>query len=491
MTKKETKKAKKCETVKIESLNENPKNEAIYGKADDIADLVESIKEFKMRQPLKVTKGNVIIDGHRRFRAAKELNWDSVAVEYVDKFASDEDETTAILLYNQHRAKTNEQRVHEANEWLEIELPKAKERQKNGKRKNLGEKSLKGKDVGRAKEIAAKRAGIGCHKTFEKGQKAVIQIKELEALEEAGESFAAEGLRRELNHSYHAGAKATKRFEENFEKTLELLKMIGEGKAKDWKEAFGKKLKKDRADIPTDLPTAAQRYTVHCGDILEVGEKISDELLSAQNLTIMTDIPYVSTDYGNGKGDKWEEATRKVSEFASKYLPQKGSLLVMVGQYWFPGIMRILDDNPDLSYYWTYCVHMSGQNVMSHQRHVNVQWKPILHFVKGQALSGIRNLPMHKIINDVIKSKPLKWDKRLDEWQQPLIPFAKLTECLTTPGDTICDPMMGSGTTGVAALQDNRKFIGIDIDKDRFKLAQKRLQETADDLDVIEERKAA
>ena len=487
MNKKETKKAKKCETVKIGSLHEHSKSEELYGK-DDITDLIESIKEFRMLQPLKVTKSNVIIDGHRRFRAAKELQWDSVSVEYVDKFGSKEEETTAILLYNQHRAKTNEQRVHEANEWFEIESPKAKERQKNGKAKNLGEKSRKGKESGRAKEIAAQRAGIGCHKSFEAGRKAVNQIKELELLEEES---AAEGLRIELNSGYSTGAKAVKRFKDNAEKTLELLKMIGEGKAKDWKDAFGKKLEKDRSDIPTDLPTAAQRYKLHCGDILEVGEKISDELLSASNLTIITDIPYVSTEYGNGKGDKWEEATRKVSEFASKYLPEKGSLLVMVGQYWFPGIMRILGDNPDLSYYWTYCVHMSGQNVMSHQRHVNVQWKPILHFVKGQALSGIRNLPMHKIINDVIKSEPLKWDERLDEWQQPLIPFAKLTECLTKPGETICDPMMGSGTTGVAALQDNRKFIGIDIDENRFKLAQKRLQETADDLDVIEERKAA
>jgi DNA modification methylase len=51
--------------------------------------------------------------------------------------------------------------------------------------------------------------------------------------------------------------------------------------------------------------------------------------------------------------------------------------------------------------------------------------------------------------------------------------------------------MMGSGTTGVAALQDHRKFVGIDIDNNKFKLAQKRLQKTANELDVIEAREAA
>ena len=486
--KNEIKEAKQCKMVEIESLHENPKNEAIYGKADGIADLVESVKEFGMRQPLKVTDSNVIIDGHRRFRAAKELKWDSVSVEYVDEFASDEEETKAILLYNQQRVKTNEQRVHEANEWFEIESPKAKERQKNGKPTDLGENSRKGKESGRAKEIAAQRAGIGVYKTFEAGRRAVNQI---EALETANELIAAEGLRRELNQSYLAGAKAAKRLLENQEETIKLLKLIGANKAKNWKDAFGKKLIRDMAEIPTDLPTAGQRYTLHCGDILEVGEDISDELLSARNLTIITDIPYVSKDYGNGKGDKWEEATRKVSEFASKYLPQKGSLLVMAGQYWLPSVMRILDDNPDLSYYWTYCVYMPGQSTKSIKRHVTVQWKPILHFVKGLASDGKGSLIKHKIINDVIKSEPLKWDERLDEWQQPSMPFAKLVECLTTPGDAICDPMMGTGTTGVAALQDNRRFIGIDIDENRFKLAQKRLQETAGDLDAIEGRKAA
>jgi DNA modification methylase len=32
------------------------------------------------------------------------------------------------------------------------------------------------------------------------------------------------------------------------------------------------------------------------------------------------------------------------------------------------------------------------------------------------------------------------------------------------PGDTILDPFMGTGTTGVAALDIGREFVGIDID---------------------------
>lgn len=40
---------------------------------------------------------------------------------------------------------------------------------------------------------------------------------------------------------------------------------------------------------------------------------------------------------------------------------------------------------------------------------------------------------------------------------------------------TVLDPFMGSGTTGVACLNTNRKFIGMEIDKDYFEIAKKRI----------------
>ena len=42
---------------------------------------------------------------------------------------------------------------------------------------------------------------------------------------------------------------------------------------------------------------------------------------------------------------------------------------------------------------------------------------------------------------------------------------------------TILDPFMGSGTTGVAAVQMGRKFIGIELDPDYFKIACKRIED--------------
>ncbi len=44
-------------------------------------------------------------------------------------------------------------------------------------------------------------------------------------------------------------------------------------------------------------------------------------------------------------------------------------------------------------------------------------------------------------------------------------------------GQTVLDPFMGSGTTGIAAVQSGRKFIGIEIDPDYFQIACKRIED--------------
>lgn len=43
-------------------------------------------------------------------------------------------------------------------------------------------------------------------------------------------------------------------------------------------------------------------------------------------------------------------------------------------------------------------------------------------------------------------------------------------------GDTVMDIFMGSGTTGVASVNMGRKFIGIEIDKDYFEMAKRRIE---------------
>ena len=57
----------------------------------------------------------------------------------------------------------------------------------------------------------------------------------------------------------------------------------------------------------------------------------------------------------------------------------------------------------------------------------------------------------------------------------PLELSDKLVEYYSYENDIVCDPFMGSGTTGVSALNGERRFVGIELKKNYFKIAQERI----------------
>jgi len=61
--------------------------------------------------------------------------------------------------------------------------------------------------------------------------------------------------------------------------------------------------------------------------------------------------------------------------------------------------------------------------------------------------------------------------------QKPVELCGYLICTYTNEGDTVLDNTMGSGTTGVACVQTGRNFIGIEIDPDYFKIAERRIKE--------------
>lgn len=61
--------------------------------------------------------------------------------------------------------------------------------------------------------------------------------------------------------------------------------------------------------------------------------------------------------------------------------------------------------------------------------------------------------------------------------QKPRKLLLDLVERYTKPGDTVLDPFMGSGTTGVACAQLGRSFIGIEKDPQYFAIAQRRIEQ--------------
>ena len=65
--------------------------------------------------------------------------------------------------------------------------------------------------------------------------------------------------------------------------------------------------------------------------------------------------------------------------------------------------------------------------------------------------------------------------KRLHPTQKPVALMEYLIKTYTNENETVLDFTMGSGTTGVACVNTNRNFIGIELDDKYFEIAKQRL----------------
>ena len=66
--------------ISITDIKPHPINKEIYSLSN-LDDLIKSIKDVGLLQPLIINQFNQIISGHRRFECVKKLGWDEVDVE--------------------------------------------------------------------------------------------------------------------------------------------------------------------------------------------------------------------------------------------------------------------------------------------------------------------------------------------------------------------------------------------------------------------------
>ncbi len=151
---------------------------------------------------------------------------------------------------------------------------------------------------------------------------------------------------------------------------------------------------------------------------------------------------------------------------AARVLKPGGTLAVMCGQSYLPTIFRLMSQH--LTYQWTFAyLTPGGQSAQLWDRKVNTFWKPVLWFVKGEYEGDWKG--------DVTRSDPNDNDKRFHEWGQSESGMGDLVERFSKPGDLICDPFVGGGTTGIAAVLLKRQFVGFDISAEQVVGARERL----------------
>ena len=102
----------------------------------------------------------------------------------------------------------------------------------------------------------------------------------------------------------------------------------------------------------------------------------------------------------------------------------------------------------------------------------------------GEALGGDRKKEekvytyTHKNPITIIDISNASQKGKVHPTQKPVGLLEYLIKTYTNEGETVLDFTMGSGTTGVAAKNIGRKFIGIELDEEYFKIAARRIHET-------------
>ena len=97
----------------------------------------------------------------------------------------------------------------------------------------------------------------------------------------------------------------------------------------------------------------------------------------------------------------------------------------------------------------------------------------VLFFHKGKSFT-IHNLGD----NQLLEVQNISGRNKLHPTQKPVELLEKLILNSSNIGSIILDPFMGSGSTGVACMNTNRKFIGIELDDTYFGIAEKRIAES-------------
>ena len=230
------------------------------------------------------------------------------------------------------------------------------------------------------------------------------------------------------------------------------------------------------------------------GDCLELMKQIPDASIDM----ILCDLPYGTTQ------NKWDSVIPfdKLWGQYSRIIKLNGAM-VLTAQSPFDKILGA-SNLPLLKYEWIWQKEMGSG-------HLNAKKAPlkdhenVLVFYKKQptynpqfevgkpynVISGHGSSNYGAQVETVTESDGRRYPKTIIRFnrdkekvhptQKPVALMEYLIKTYTNEDDTVLDNCMGSGTTGVACINTNRNFIGMELDEEYFKIATQRIFEAYDD----------
>lgn len=234
------------------------------------------------------------------------------------------------------------------------------------------------------------------------------------------------------------------------------------------------------------------------GDCIKIMKDIPDRSVDL----ILCDLPYGTTkcswDIIIPFDELWKQYKRIIKD---------NGAIVLFGQEPFSSLLRT--SNLDMYRYDIYWEKERLTNIMQVKKRVGKTIETISVFYKNQPTynpqmikydgkprsNKVKNGKLGKLVDDnndksvkeyvdtgyryptqVWKFKRDTLTSNLHPTQKPVALLEELIKTFSNEGDTVLDNCMGSGSTGVASINTNRNFIGIELDENYFRIAKERIQ---------------
>ncbi len=183
--------------------------------------------------------------------------------------------------------------------------------------------------------------------------------------------------------------------------------------------------------------------------------------------------------------EEWVENMDLFLQHSNRILKKKGALVVFMSLIKIETLVKLAEKH-NLYYKTTGVWHKLNPMPRNMNLHFVNSIEGWVYFVSKGKTGTFNNCD--KVLHDFVESGITpKREKRCGAHptQKPEKIISHFVETLSNPNEIVLDPFMGSGTTGVAAIRNNRKFIGIELSEEYYKISKERIEEVLEEESAI------